>query len=180
MSRHFHGLQRGFSFVEGLCAMTIACLLVGLLLPSLQQLRDRATVRSVAAQLETDLQFGRSTAVTMNRTTHMTFTNDSSGSCYVLHAGASRDDCRCATNGQHLCASGADVLRASYLGPDSGIRLSSTARAITFEPLRGVVTPTATVSAESRLGNRINVIINVLGRVRTCTSTRTLDGQPGC
>lgn len=172
--------QRGLTLVEMASVLTIVSLTAAMALPSLGQIRERAAVRSLAAQVETDLHHARSSAVAMNQVVRLSFNNEAAAGCYVVHTGATVDDCRCGADGQPICRGPATVLRVQQGDRASGARISANVRALSFEPVRGIVTPTATIAAQSASGLQVNVIVNLLGRVRTCSPGGSVEGQPRC
>lgn len=171
--------QSGLTLVENAIVLAITSLTLGLAVPSFDQIRSRVHLRATAAQLGTDLQLARSTAVALNRVVRVTFDADHSGSCYVVHTGGPQQ-CTCETTGSPACTEGAQVLRAVSVPVSTGLSLTSNSRSIGFEPVQGMVTPTATMSTRSRSNEQINVVVNIMGRVRTCSPTEGLGGQPRC
>ena len=51
---------------------------------------------------------------------------------------------------------------------------------LTFDPVKGTVTPTATIALENRNRQGLNLVINVMGRVRSCTPTPPLTATRAC
>lgn len=171
--------QSGFTLVESIVCLAVISLTLGLAVPSMDHLRSRVQLRNFAAQLETDLQWARSTAVALNRRVQVSFDKSGAGSCYVVHTGHT-DDCTCDGTGASTCSPGADALRTVYLASGDGLSMSSNSRYIGFEPIHGIVTPTATIAARSRHSEQINIVINIMGRVRHCSATPSLSGSPPC
>ena len=134
--------QLGVTLVELVMVLAIFCVTVGLALPSMDQLRSRTHLRSVSGQLKTDLQLARSTAVSLNREVQISFDQTAGGSCYVLHTGRPHT-CSCVNSGVAHCTGDAVVLRTVQVATHSGVTLTSNSRHVGFEPLRGMVTPTA-------------------------------------
>jgi type IV fimbrial biogenesis protein FimT len=159
--------------------LAITSVTLGLALPSFDHLRSHIHLRATTAQLETDLQLARSSAVALNRVVRVTFDEGPAGACYVMHTGGPLD-CNCAAADRPICPEGTEVLRTALVPTSTGLSLRSNSRSIGFEPVGGMVTPTATISASSRLQERINVVINIMGRVRTCSPTAGLGGEPVC
>jgi type IV fimbrial biogenesis protein FimT len=166
--------------VEMASVLTIVSLTAAMAMPSLSQMRERALVRSLAAQVETDLHHARSSAVAMNRVVRLSFSNEAAAGCYVVHTGGAADDCRCGADGQPICRGPATVLRVQQGDRAGGARISANVRAMSFEPVRGIVTPTATIAAQSASGLQVNVIVNLFGRVRSCSPGMSVEGQPRC
>jgi type IV fimbrial biogenesis protein FimT len=171
---------RGFTLVEMAGVLAIVSLMAAMVMPSLSQMRERALVRSLAAQVETDLHHARASAVAMNRVVRLSFGNEVAAGCYVVHTGDAADDCRCGADGQPVCRGLATVLRVQQGDRAGGARISANVRAMSFEPVRGIVTPTATIAAESASGMRVNLVVNLFGRVRSCSPAGSVEGEPRC
>jgi type IV fimbrial biogenesis protein FimT len=170
--------QTGFSLVEALMPMAVAAVLLGSALPSLETMKLRRQLEGSAAQLETDLQLARATAVAANEVLRMDFVAGAAGSCYVLHDGAA-GDCTCAQDGVPSCVAGASVLRSQHFATGHPIQLNANANSIAFDPVKGTITPTATMRLQSPRGS-LRVVINVMGRVRSCTPDNAVPGHRHC
>ena len=168
MFRRIH--QQGLSLVESLATLVITSLTIGITAPSMTAWRERAQVDSVAGLVETDLQLARTSAIARNQIVHFTIGQDAAGSCYVIHTGGSQD-CTCSATGTPQCVGGAQVLRLEHLPANQGAQLQANVKSMGFEPLRGMVTPTATLRVTSLKGRQVNLVINVMGRVRSCSPT---------
>lgn len=159
--------------------MAIVSVALGLAVPSLDALRQRMELYGAAAQLETDVQFARSEAVSRNRSVRMTMHDSTTGSCYIIHTGPAAA-CSCAGTGGASCGAGSDVLRSSSLLADGRVRIRSAVKSMTFDPVKGTFTPTATLRVESKDGRALHQVVNVLGRVRTCSPAGKLPGEKIC
>jgi type IV fimbrial biogenesis protein FimT len=60
------------------------------------------------------------------------------------------------------------------------VRLKSNSRSVLFDPTRGTSTPTATVQLTARNGTAIHQVMNVMGRVRSCSPTPAIAGYRRC
>ncbi|MBI3153973.1 MAG: GspH/FimT family pseudopilin [Burkholderiales bacterium] len=163
----------GVTLTESAVVLGIVAILLGAAVPGLGELRLRRQMEGIAAQLETDIQLARSEAVARNQSVHIGFAADETGSCYLLHTGAS-GDCRCDGHGATVCHVGAEMLRSVPLGAAAPVQLSSNSASILFDAEKGTVTPTASMRVHARIGE-IRQIVNVMGRVRSCSP----DGMPG-
>jgi len=170
--------QRGVSLIESLIVMTITAVIVGATAPGLQDSRARRHVEGAAAQLETDLQFTRSLAVARNHNLRVEFASGADGSCYVVHTGGP-GACTCGTTGP-VCTEGAQALRHVHYGSDGTFELKANVQSMVFDAEKGTVTPTATLRLEGRRGHTLHQVVNILGRVRTCTPTPALAGYRAC
>lgn len=136
---------------------------------------ERLRVKAIASQLQTDLQQARSAAVAADEVLRLEFANDGLGGCYVLHNGSS-GQCSCTTQpGTAVCTGGATARGHFTVGGRSGMQLRSNVTAMAFSPSTGTVTPTGTLRVASERVGSVNLVVNVMGRVRTCST----DGMPG-
>lgn len=165
--------QHGVTLVEMAVVCCVAAVLAGVAVPSFRQAAERRHVEGAAAQLETDFQYARSLAVARSEVVRVGFEAASGESCYVVHTG-SAGDCACAGHSAPVCRGGAVPLQTVQLA-GVPVRLQSNSRSVGFEPVLGMVTPTATVQVVGTGGAAVHQIINVMGRVRSCTP----NGMPG-
>ncbi|MBK9136242.1 MAG: GspH/FimT family pseudopilin [Betaproteobacteria bacterium] len=170
-------LQRGFTVVEGLICVSVLLVAVSAALPSFGTAREQKRVEGAAAQLETDLQLTRSLAVAQNRTMRFEFGRDEHGTCYVVHSGAA-GDCTCAPQGA-VCRAGVVAHRVQHLAADTAVAVQANVGSMVFDPLKGTVTPTATIRVE---GPRTSIrqIVNIMGRIRSCSPDGALPGYKAC
>jgi type IV fimbrial biogenesis protein FimT len=171
--------SRGLTLIEAMAAMATIAIAVGSALPSLQDARDRRHLEGAAAQLTTDLTQARSLAVSNGVNVRFNTQRTSDGVCYVVHTGA-HGDCTCTGAGTAQCAGGAQLLRVVGFGTDRPLQFQSNSRALTFDSLRGTVTPTATMTVSSNRGQSLSKIVSLVGRVRTCSPDGTVSGYPAC
>ncbi len=171
--------QRGVTLVESLIGLAVAGVLAGAAAPGFEQLRQRRHFEGAVAQLETDLHLARSEAVAQNRSVRISFRADEAGSCYVIHTGAA-DACRCDATGAAQCVSGQLSFRSVRFAGNGPIRLQANVPSILFDAHLGTVTPTGTMKLVGPDGRAVHVIINLLGRVRSCSPGGAVAGQPKC
>ena len=173
--------QAGLTLVECAITTTVLAIVAGLTVPAFGTARERRHLEGAAAQLETDLMLSRSLAVARNEVVRMSFERDAGAgtSCYVVHTGAA-GDCGCAANGSAVCSNGAEPLRSVRYGAEVPLALTSNSRSIQFDPVRGTITPTATVRVTGSNGSAIHQVINIMGRVRSCSPAPALAGYATC
>jgi type IV fimbrial biogenesis protein FimT len=169
--------QMGTSLIESLTTLGIAVAAMAAALPSFGLMVDRLRLNAAAAQLETDVQWGRSLAVLEGRSLRLSIAQGPQGACYVLHTGPAHA-CVCAAD-TSSCAGDAVALRTSALEQEANLLLGATATSIQFNHVTGTVTPTSTMKLESRRGEKLSVVVNIMGRVRTCSPTG-LAGHAAC
>lgn len=171
--------QMGLSLVEALVATLVLTLIMGLGAPRLVDWHEASQVESAAAALRTDIQYGRSSAVALGQTVRLGLMSEAGGSCYVLHTGGSTA-CRCSPSQRVQCEGGAVAVRDHAYGAAHEIRITSRTSSMGIESTHGTVTPTATFTVAHRSGKALNVIVNVMGRTRTCVASGALAGHPPC
>jgi type IV fimbrial biogenesis protein FimT len=170
--------QFGITTLESLMAIAITLVSLGSAVPGFDEMRQRRHLDGTAAQLETDLQYARSTAVSQHRTIRLRFMLTEGGSCYVVHSGAA-GDCRCSATGESSCSAGAVAVRSVGFPQGAPVSLNSNAASMIFEPVKGTVTPTSTMRVESG-GRAVHVVTNIMGRVRTCSPDGKVAGHSPC
>ncbi len=171
--------QRGVTLIESLIVTVITAITAGIAVPSFEQARERQHLEGAAAQMRNDLQFTRSLAVARNETLRLSFFNGPDSTCYVIHAGAAAD-CECAADGSAVCTGDPEILRVARMDGNSPISVRSNSRSIVFDAVKGTISPTATLQLQARGGSAIHQIVNVMGRVRTCSPAPALPGFRPC
>lgn len=178
--RNIRRLTHGISLVELMCVLAITAVLLGNALPMFLELHARQALQATAALLETDVHLARSEAQRGGQPVRLSVQAVGVGStCYLVHTGAAHA-CRCTGAGQSQCDAGARVLRLSEQSGPSGIGLQGGRQSLLFDAGKGTVTPTATLRLVDRDGRAIHQIVNIMGRVRSCTPTGKLGGLRPC
>lgn len=171
---------RGLSMVELLCVLAVLLVLLGGALPMLTDLRLGQRLQATAALLETDIHLARSTAIRSGQPVRLVVQALPSGSsCYMLHDGAG-DACTCSDDGQARCEAGVQLLRSEGQPASAGVVLAALARPVVFDGRKGTVTPTATLRLAARDGRAIHQVVNIMGRVRSCTPGGGVGGLRPC
>ena len=179
-SQSLHGLSRGCTLIESLCGLVIMLVLLGGAWPMLKDLVARQALLAQAAELETDLVLARTQAQVQKESLRFSVHQpEGGGSCYIIYSGPS-GACQCDGGGRVTCEAGAQVLRLSEPSKRSGITLAALARPLTFDAMMGTVTPTATLRLSDRDGRSVHQVINLTGRVRTCTPDPAWGGMRRC
>jgi type IV fimbrial biogenesis protein FimT len=171
--------QAGVTLVESMITVTVLGAVTSLAVPGFDSAIQRRHLEGAAAQLETDIQHARMLAITRSETLRISFENVAGGSCYVIHRGAA-NQCGCNTDGSARCEAGATAERSVFFTAGGPLSLTANSRSVAFDPLKGTVTPTATVRLSSRNGMQLHQVVNLMGRVRSCTPTPALSGYKPC
>ena len=178
-SLHTPAAQRGLTLIESAITLAVSAILVCSAAPDFAATLERHRLASAAAQLASDVQWLRSEAVLRNETLRLSFFDSAGGSCYVLHSGA-RQQCQCDTQTAAAVCS-ADAVALKTVALSASVRLSARANvtSMAFDPLHGTATPAGTLKVSTASGRAIHHVINVLGRVRTCTPATPGPAAPG-
>ena len=167
--------QRGFTLVEAAVVVAIVAISLTTAVPGLQRLLEQRRLDAAASELAATLQLARNESIARNRVVR--FAHDEINGCHLLHTGAA-GACRCTPQGGGECASGATLIRSA--GSTTGIAIQGNAASLAFDPLHGTVTPTATWRVSARDGRAIHHVINVMGRVRSCSPDAAVPGYAAC
>ena len=171
--------QRGVSLIETLMVLAVTAVSLGAALPGLEDMRLRRHFDGVAAQLETDLYMARGLAVSQDRNLRISFRADAAGSCYVVHTGPA-NACNCNADGTASCSNGEIAMRSVRLGLTDAVQLRSNVPSIVFDSAKGTSTPTGTLRLVSADQRAVHLVVNIMGRVRSCSPGSSVPGYKPC
>jgi type IV fimbrial biogenesis protein FimT len=171
--------NHGLTLVECLIAVAVACTAVGAVVPSFGRMMETRHLEGAAAQLETDIHYTRSLAVSLNEPLQLRLQQDAGGSCYVVHRGPAQS-CSCSSSAAPVCNRPDAVVRSLALPAGRGVQVQANVGSMLFSPLHGTVTPTGTVRLTGREGRRLHVVVNLMGRARSCSPGGAINGYPVC
>ena len=171
--------QRGITLIEACVTLAVATIVAAGSAPSMKQLLDARRFDGTASQLASDLQFTRISAVARNQRVRFSLQADATGSCYVIHTG-SADACRCGESGPAVCSSGASEIKTIRLPASDRVFVQANVASILFDPMHGTSTPAGTLRVISGNGRELRHIVNVMGRVRTCSPQGGIGGYRAC
>ena len=179
MNRITIAAQKGVSLIEHAVVLGVVSTVVGTAIPSFQAMRDRQHLEGTAGQLESELQWARSEAVARNEAVRFSFETQGTSSCYVVHTGGPRD-CHCAAAEVPVCTGGAQALRTWRAGNDGRSSITSNSTSFGFDPRLGTVTPSATLEVRNLRGEALRLVVNIMGRVRSCAPNGSVPGYVRC
>jgi type IV fimbrial biogenesis protein FimT len=171
--------QRGITLVEACVAMAVTAVAAAAAVPSLQSLIDARRLDGAATQLATDIQFTRTLAVARNEPVRLTVQAIDGGSCYVIHTG-NADQCRCGTSGIAACTGSARQIKTVQMAAADRVSLQANVGSILFDPLHGTSSPTGTLRVIGMQDRAVHHVINVMGRVRSCSPQAAVPGYRAC
>lgn len=179
---------RGIGLIELLVCLAIGVVLMAGAMQAMRGLGNRQTVEATAALLETDLRHARSQALATDQPVRFEVQTlvaaqpakvaTSAATCYVVYSGPA-GSCLCRGDGTAQCQPGSSLWRAAAQANASGVRVLHSGRSLTFDPGKGTVTPTATLVVADADGQAIHQVVNIMGRVRSC-SPQGLAGLRPC
>lgn len=165
---------RGFSLIEATVVVAVAAVVAAAAVPSLVDFIDGRRLDATATALAADLQFVRTEAVARNTAIRLSIKDAPGGTCWVVHTGAAAQ-CRCVEAPPAVCAGGALEIKTVILGANDRVAVQGNVASIAFDPLHGTSTPTGTLRLVDSRGRAVHHVVNVMGRVRSCTPS----GVPG-
>jgi len=159
--------------------LAIAGVLVGAAVPGLQGVIDTRRISGAASQLATDLQLVRTEAVLRNQPVRLSFYTRADASCWVVHTG-NAGQCTCDAPGAAVCGGGATAIKTVQWASTDRVRVQANVASMLFDPLHGTTTPTGTVRVIGAQGREVQHVVNVMGRVRSCSPLGAMPGYRPC
>lgn len=163
--------HRGLTLVEASMAMAVLAIVAALAIPSFTRALEKRRLLGWAAAVAADLRLARTEAIVRNEPVRMTLTPQRGGACYLIHTGPA-GSCRCG-DGEHQpawCDDASISIKRVWIAPATGIRVTSRAAGLLFDP-QGTVTPAGTWTVAHAAGDEIRHVVNLLGRVRSCSAS---------
>ena len=171
--------QRGITLIEACLVMAISGVVAGTTVPGMRGLLDGRRLGGAATQLATDIQFVRTEAIVRNKAVRLSFHESADSTCYVIHTGAAAQ-CTCDASGPAVCSDGAEQIKTVHFPALEKVGLEANVGSVLFDPLHGTSTPTATLRVIGADGREVHHVINLMGRVRSCTPQGAVTGYRAC
>lgn len=170
---------RGFTLIECSVVLLVLAVIACAVAPGLQTLIETRRLSSAATALAADIQLARHEAVARNQPLRVSFFAGPASNCYVVHTG-SASACPCSADAATHCASDAVEIKTVAWPVSEHITLQSNVASILFDPLHGTSTPTGTLRIAAAQGREIHHVINIMGRVRSCSPQAAIAGYRAC
>jgi type IV fimbrial biogenesis protein FimT len=188
-------LKRGFTLIELLITLSVIGVLVAIAGPSMYEFILTQRLRSINAQLVTDLQFARSEAATNNLFTYFRLSRTSGGlTCYTIFARKSTTpeavlatfdtnsvNCKCTE--ANVCNEKANEIRTVLLPADMKVLVTQAnggaTEIIRFDPLNGSMNVLSAdtlipeplpfaIEAEVDAARKLRTVVTPAGRPTVC------------
>ena len=169
---------RGVKLIEAAIVVAVTVIVASAAMPAFGAFIETRRLDGVATQLATDLRQARAEAMQRGSGLRVTLQRAAWGSCYVIHTG-SATQCRCDEHGPAACDGPARALKTVQLPARDRIALESNVASMRFDPLHGTATPAGTLKVVAASGRAVHHVVNVLGRVRSCTPQLGVPAVPG-
>ena len=170
---------RGVSLLEVVIVLAIVAIVAAAAAPSFRALIDARRLESAAMRLAADLRLVRSEAIARQRPLRLSVLAGTDASCWIVHTGAAAD-CRCGDEAGATCAAPARLVKGVALPTRERVSVAGNVTSIVFDPLHGTSTPTGTLRLEAADGRSVRHVVNVVGRVRSCSPDAAVPGYPIC
>ncbi|MDP1534073.1 MAG: GspH/FimT family pseudopilin [Rubrivivax sp.] len=130
---------RGFTLIEVLIVGAVVAIIAVIAAPSLRDFILIQRLKSINAQLVTDLQYARSEAVARNTLVRINFLSSAAMTCYTIYV--SPDNairCDCLQGQGAACTGSMQEIRTTQVPTSAGVRVVPPARtAIAFDAVTG-------------------------------------------
>jgi type IV fimbrial biogenesis protein FimT len=171
--------QRGITLIEASIVLAVTAIVATSAAPGMSALIDARRVEGIASQLATDLQLIRTEAIARNQPLRLSLHASPGGSCYVIHSGAA-DQCTCAAPGPAQCSGDAVEIKTVTVAATDRVALQANVASMLFDPLHGTASPTGTLRVTGPRGRAIHHVVNVMGRVRSCSPLGSMPAYRAC
>ena len=169
--------QHGLTLLELAIVVAITAIVAATAAPSFTALIDARRLDSAATRLAADIQLARSEAISRNQALRLSLFTGTGASCWIVHSGASAD-CRCSADAGAVC--GARTVKSVVLANNERVSVAGNVASIVFDPLHGTSTPTGTLRLVGARGSSVHHVVNVVGRVRSCSPEGAAPGYSPC
>ena len=170
--------QHGVSLLEVAIVVAILAIVGATAVPSFTALVDARRLDGAATRLAADVQFVRSEAIARHQALRLSIRAGADATCWIVHTGGAAA-CSCAAAGA-VCGGGALAIKSVVLPNAERVGVAANVASIVFDPLHGTSTPTGTLRLSDARGRSVRQVVNVLGRVRSCSPDGGVPGYPPC
>jgi type IV fimbrial biogenesis protein FimT len=171
--------QRGLTLLELAIVVAITAIVAATAAPSFTALIDARRLDGAATRLAADIQLARSEAIARNQPLRLSLFAGTGATCWIVHSGVPAD-CRCGDAAGAVCGAGARTIKGVVLATHERVSVAGNVASIAFDPLHGTSTPTGTLRLVGARGGAVHHVVNVVGRVRSCSPDGAVPGYSPC
>ena len=195
-SRQHRPGDQGFTLVELLIVVAVIAVILVMAAPSFRDMVLMQRLRSITAQLVTDLQFARNEAVSRGTLLRLSFESNANLTCYTLYTSSVIDNrCDCRLGPGAACVNGNVEVRTVQVPRSLAVQVAIPPTefdtAFAFDNVTGglFVIPTDDaalpfdgIKIESAISNarKLVVRLNRAGRPLVCTPAGSTMTEPAC
>jgi type IV fimbrial biogenesis protein FimT len=183
--------QRAFSLIELMLVVALTGILLSLAVPSLLDILNSRRVEAVAAEVSTDLAYARAEAGLRPTDVVVNFGRNSSMSCYSILIDAVAYNCDCTREQGSVCKFGRREIKTTQIPTRVGVDVAATTPTgswvgsnpndLTFDSPRMTTRPgNVHVVVKGVRGGQLQVRVNAMGRIITCTPDGSMSGVAPC
>ena len=178
-TKSFPSSQRGLTLIEICVTLAIVGILAGTALPSFRETNKKVVFDGSVGELVTDVHLARSEAAAKQQGVRISFHSVATGSCALVHTGSTAD-CACDSAGTAHCTHAATLIKSSFYPASRGVSVAANVASIRIDPTHGMATPAGTVRITADNGAAVNHVVNIMGRVRSCSPNGAVKGYKVC
>jgi type IV fimbrial biogenesis protein FimT len=187
---------RGFTLVELMVVLAVLGVIVVLAAPSLRDFILTQRLKSINAQLVTDLQFARSEAIARRTWVRVAFRSNSSLTCYTLYTTVNNVNgvrCNCLLGAGAACGSNATEIKTVQVPAQLSVRVTPAQADTAFAfdhitnsiariPLDNVSQPVNRFMVDASIDSSrvLRTIVNRAGRTSVCSPPGSTLSEPPC
>lgn len=188
---HRRRVAAAFTLIELMIAIAVMAILLTLAAPSFFDFILMQRLKSVSAQVGTDMQFARSEAASRNLPVRVRFSRNSEVTCYAIFTG-SIGACDCLNS--PVCPTSAREIRTMQVRKDVRVELQTPAlqsNAFEFDPATGAIVIGAVdfiapppqqfnIDTFVDTARSFRTVVNLAGRPSVCAPPGSTMAVPAC
>lgn len=189
--------SRGITLIEAIVVVAIAAALITLVGPSFRDMILVQRLRSITAQLITDLQFARAEAAARNEFARFRYSQNATQTCYVIYTAPDNNQrCDCRNGAGNACTglTGTREIKTVNLERSGGIVLTIPATqvgAFAFDHVTGGIyaiptdlgsymLPQYRIDAAISASRRLSALVSQTGRISRCAPSGSTIQEVAC
>lgn len=193
MKRALPAQRRGFTLIELMVVVALVAVVAAIAVPSFRSLMLMQRLKSISAQVVTDMQFARSEAISRNQKVWVRFTTSHPAfTCYVLFTGPAKNSCNCRNT--PVCNNAGVEVRTVLAQRDLGVLIAPSNAVFPefkYNPVTGGIDVDPSDTGVVLVGpynidtfvdaaRRLRTTVSPAGRPSNCTPVGSTMSEPAC